>query len=655
MTVEQVKRVRVDGTRVVTEVTRVQEGPAGPPGPAGVDGAAGPSGPTGPSSQPSVYGMYSWASTSGTPAPGEVVGDDITTGDDRLRINQTDRRGYNYEWMAMVPGDHCLIRDNQGGWHEIVVVDRTAGSGVADIGYQVLATTGDSVLGKTVEVTALGPVTTDEGTEVPGPTGPTGATGPQGDPGPTGPTGADGARGDTGPAGAGSPGAQGPTGPQGPQGLDGQPGATGPAGAASTAPGPTGATGPTGPSGAAGASVTGPTGPSGTAGATGPVGGAGPTGATGPTGAAGSVGPAGATGSTGPQGSAGPTGPTGAAGTQGAAGPTGPAGAAGATGPTGPTGPTPSLATLDTRYVNVDGDNMTGPLTTPQIQGPGGGVDLKLGGHINANGFTLWGLANPPSGADWAASKAYVDDKVAAGGGGGGAGANEVTVATTMPTDNGATELWVDLNATDPSFGARTTVSETPPANPAVGDIWIKAFTKVLTGYGSGSATNSTSMTNPANADGAPNAVYATTTSTGHLLYTFVNQGGTAFGAPSRLAKINRVTVGVRMMVSALACTSKVTCSHADGTARTLPALSAINTPQDLEVDLDASKFTPDFLTNTALAISVERVAGTGTWSYDAVWMRFDWSEPVISAGAFFNSSTPVAKNVSWWDGTRWV
>jgi hypothetical protein len=177
----------------------------------------------------------------------------------------------------------------------------------------------------------------------PAPKGDTGATGP---PGPTGSTGA------TGPAG--------PTGPQGPIGATGTQGPKGDTGIT----GSTGAQGPPGATGAQGAQ-----------------------GATGPTGADSTVpgpqGPPGAPGAQGPQGTTGATGSTGA---QGAAGVGVPAGgttdqvlakvnatdyntkwmtpAAGGT-PNWPDG----YPSYDPRYVNVDGDTMTGVLSNNSSTG----------------------------------------------------------------------------------------------------------------------------------------------------------------------------------------------------------------------------------------------------------------------------------------------
>jgi phage gp45-like len=117
---------------------------------------------------------------------------------------------------------------------------------------------------------ATGAASTVPGPQGPqGPAGTTGATGPQG---PAGATGGIGPAGPTGPPGADStvPGPAGPTGAQGPPGTTG-------------AQGPAGATGPQGPTGAD-STVPGPQGPKGDTGAQGPQGVPGPTGATGPQG-----------------------------------------------------------------------------------------------------------------------------------------------------------------------------------------------------------------------------------------------------------------------------------------------------------------------------------------------------------------------------------
>ena len=107
----------------------------------------------------------------------------------------------------------------------------------------------------------------------------------------------------------------------------------------------------------------GPPGPQGIQGEQGPAGPQGPAGTKGDTGAQGSIGPAGADGAPGTQGPQGEPGATGATGPQGPAGPEGPQGPQGEQGPAGPT----DYPTLDARYINTDGDTMTGPLTVPTL------------------------------------------------------------------------------------------------------------------------------------------------------------------------------------------------------------------------------------------------------------------------------------------------
>ena len=70
----------------------------------------------------------------------------------------------------------------------------------------------------------------------------------------------------------------------------------------------------------------------------------------------------------------------------------------------------------------IAGGTLTGPLTgttatfdAAQIATLSGigGTNLSLGDHINAGGKTIWGLKNPPTGEDWAATKGYVDSRTA--------------------------------------------------------------------------------------------------------------------------------------------------------------------------------------------------------------------------------------------------
>jgi hypothetical protein len=153
----------------------------------------------------------------------------------------------------------------------------------------------------------------------------------------------------------------GPTGPKGDKGDTGT-------------QGPTGSTGPTGPVGATGPQgIPGGVGPQGTPGATGAVGPTGPKGDkgdAGPTGPVGPLGPKGDTGLTGPQGDQGPAGP------QGVPGPPGGLGEAPQDGKTYGRmnaawvvagGGGLDQATADARYVNIDGDAMTGQLQSTRL------------------------------------------------------------------------------------------------------------------------------------------------------------------------------------------------------------------------------------------------------------------------------------------------
>jgi hypothetical protein len=280
----------------------------------------------------------------------------------------------------------------------------------------------------------------------PGLTGPTGPAGPQGEPGPAGAKGDAGDPGPPGPAGLqgeqGEPGLKGDTGsegPVGPTGATGPKGDTGPIGPQ----GETGAIGPEGPQGPAGTGINmlgqvpteadlpvganqgdawivqatgdlwswngsewinlGPIqGPPGEQGIQGPIGPTGPSGTNGVDGSPGAEGPAGPAG---PQGLKGDTGDTGATGPQGEIGPAGPQGEIGPEGPIGPQGePGPpgsggglDIPTADARYVNIDGDTMTGVLS---IQPTVGMALLNLSAPVGSqqqvvfqrNGVNRWSL-----------------------------------------------------------------------------------------------------------------------------------------------------------------------------------------------------------------------------------------------------------------------
>lgn len=67
-----------------------------------------------------------------------------------------------------------------------------------------------------------------------------------------------------------------------------------------------------------------------------------------------------------------------------------------------------SQVQADARYVNLDGDTMTGALVVPSIGN--GDNDLTLTSSLNANGHTFYGVAEPRN-ADHAATKGYVDSR----------------------------------------------------------------------------------------------------------------------------------------------------------------------------------------------------------------------------------------------------
>jgi hypothetical protein len=196
---------------------------------------------------------------------------------------------------------------------------------------------------------------------VPDPTaarGPRGEQGPPGPPGEPGPPGRDGEAGEQGLAGP--PGEQGPSGEQGPPGQDGAPGEQGP-------PGPPGEQGPPGERGVAG--------------------------------------PPGEQGLAGPPGEPGPPGRDGAPGEQGPPGPPGEQGPPGIQGPPGvgvaqtlaldqtslkiTEGNTVELGDIhDDEYVNLDGDDMSGPLlisTATQGTSPLSVEDLDFGDAIRVD------------------------------------------------------------------------------------------------------------------------------------------------------------------------------------------------------------------------------------------------------------------------------
>lgn len=81
-------------------------------------------------------------------------------------------------------------------------------------------------------------------------------------------------------------------------------------------------------------------------------------------------------------------------------------GSVGPTGPTGPTGPGLDEAAADLRYVNVDGDTMSGKLTV--------NADIETGYLVSNFGAAINGelYAPYPSQSGHAATKQYVDDRI---------------------------------------------------------------------------------------------------------------------------------------------------------------------------------------------------------------------------------------------------
>jgi hypothetical protein len=241
-------------------------------------------------------------------------------------------------------------------------------------------------------------------------------------------------------SGGGGGGGQGPPGPPGP------PGPKGDKGADSTVPGPPGATGQAGPQGPKGdtgpaSTVPGPAGPQGPKGDTGLTGSQGPQGVKGDTGSQGPQGAKGDTGLPGPQGPAGVQGPAGADST--VPGPQGPKGDTGSTGGPGPQGPQ-----------GVKGD--TGAQGPAGVVGSADLVPFVPGGNIVATnvqaaiveldnekvakaGDTMTGaltLFGAPTADLHAATKLYVDTKVAAAGG------SSLTISDTPPVGKPAGSLW---------------------------------------------------------------------------------------------------------------------------------------------------------------------------------------------------------------------
>lgn len=226
--------------------------------------------------------------------------------------------------------------------------------------------------------------------------------------------------------------------------------------------GPPGATGPQGPAGPTGAP--GPTGPTGATGATGGVGPQGPAGPAGPAGVQGPVGPTGLQG------------PAGAAGPQGAQGPVGPAGPAGADGEV-PEAPNDgkqyarkNLAwaevALNTNAATLGGQDSAwhrdrANHTGTQAQSTVTNLTTDLGLKAPLNNPALTGTPTAPTAAAavnttqiattaYVKSQGYVPDALSNG---------------TMYVRQNAG--WVALPTPAP-----TTISDSPPGSPQVGQLW---------------------------------------------------------------------------------------------------------------------------------------------------------------------------------------
>ncbi len=306
------------------------DGPTGPQGPIGADGPEGPTGPTGPAGPQGIQGEKGDEGATGPQGPEGPVGPqgpqgiqgpEGETGAAAQIIGSFTRNPSELPPNGFLPAN----------W------DRP---GVPQYDLQV-------TIGQAAIYTDTGHLWSFVGTEVAAgwiDAGRlVGAEGPQGPQGPMGP------KGD-----------QGDLGPVGPQGDPGQEGPQGPTG-------PTGSTGPQGPKGDQG--VPGPQGVPGDQGLQGEQGIQGPTGPQGPTGAEGPVGPAG------PEGQQGPVGPQGDQGPLGPVGPQGPIGE----GARVDEGTDPGVAVNGTffydtdapttRFVQADGDTMSGPLVVEDYLG----------------------------------------------------------------------------------------------------------------------------------------------------------------------------------------------------------------------------------------------------------------------------------------------
>jgi hypothetical protein len=148
-----------------------------------------------------------------------------------------------------------------------------------------------------------------------------------------------------------------------------------------------------------------------------------------------------------------------------------------------------------------------------------------------------------------------------------------------------------------------------------------------------------------AEALGAPDNVgaanLATTSSTNLSIFLTSALLGTATAQPTK------VTVGTRLQVSNAAQQMTMTMMGVgglgvDGVARTF-AVTAANTWQDFEWELDPAKFNPGSQRNLYMRLAKVSTAGSYVIRIDAAWIKLDWME------------TNVASNFHWWDGTKWL
>jgi hypothetical protein len=164
-----------------------------------------------------------------------------------------------------------------------------------------------------------------------------------------------------------------------------------------------------------------------------------------------------------------------------------------------------------------------------------------------------------------------------------------------------------------------------------------------MTGYGLTIASQN-SITNPNNILGAPDVTYATI---GNVITVNV---GANFNSISDYATVTKMTMGARVVMPG-GGTMTLAFGAGDTTAYSM-VIPASSTPRDFEFNLSAGAL--GSTTAKAGTIKVTAISGANPYNVDAVWLKVEYNEPII--GAFATSAgSPVPKNMSWWDGTRWV